>query len=70
MNQITIRQLFNFKSKKLSGTDLVHFLEDGTKLKVPSEITTPLSKLKPEFKQVNTLTQYLTFFPHIYFGIT
>ena len=41
------------------------FLEDGTKQKIPSEIAPSYSKLKPEFKTSDTLTQYLTFFHHI-----
>ena len=39
MNQITVPQL-STKSKKVR--DLVYFIEDDPKLKIPSEITRPL----------------------------
>ena len=31
--------------RKVKGSDLVHMYEDGTKLKIPSEITPPLFKI-------------------------
>ena len=33
---------FHFKFEKLSGIDLAHFFEDGTKLKIHPEIKPPL----------------------------
>ena len=33
------------KKWKVEGSDLVHLYEDGTKLKIPYEITTPLFKI-------------------------